>query len=126
MHFLEKFNAKYGKKKELTDEAMQIMKEYPWPGNIRELENLLERLVIIGEENWITASRLLTILENGDSAGLKLEPSGASLKDMVADYEKKLLKEALTRYGTTYKAAQALNTSQPTVARKAKLYGLEW
>lgn len=126
VHFLEKFNAKYGKKKELTDEAMQIMKEYPWPGNIRELENLLERLVIIGEENWITASRLLTILENGDGAGLKLEPSGASLKDMVADYEKKLLKEALTRYGTTYKAAQALNTSQPTVARKAKLYGLEW
>ena len=45
---------------------------------------------------------------------------------MVADYEKKLLKEALTRYGTTYKTAQALNTSQPTVARKAKLYGLEW
>lgn len=126
VHFLEKFNAKYGKKKELTDEAMQIMKEYPWPGNIREMENLLERLVIIGEEHWLTAPRLMAILENGDGAALRLNPSGASLKDMVADYEKKLLKEALTRYGTTYKTAQALNTSQPTVARKAKLYGLEW
>ena len=126
VHFLEKFNAKYGKKKELTDEAMQIMKEYPWPGNIREMENLLERLVIIGEEHWLTAPRLMAILENGDGAALRLDPSGASLKDMVADYETKLLKEALTRYGTTYKTAQALNTSQPTVARKAKLYGLEW
>ena len=126
VHFLEKFNAKYGKKKELTDEAMQIMKEFPWPGNIREMENLLERLVIIGEEHWLTAPRLMAILENGDGAALRLDPSGASLKDMVADYEKKLLKEALTRYGTTYKTAQALNTSQPTVARKAKLYGLEW
>lgn len=126
VHFLEKFNAKYDKKKELTDEAMQIMKEYPWPGNIREMENLLERLVIIGEEHWLTAPRLMAILENGDGAALRLDPSGASLKDMVADYEKKLLKEALTRYGTTYKTAQALNTSQPTVARKAKLYGLEW
>lgn len=126
VHFLEKFNAKYGKKKELTDEAMQIMKEYPWPGNIREMENLLERLVIIGEEHWLTAPRLMAILENGDGAALRLDPSGVSLKDMVADYEKKLLKEALTRYGTTYKTAQALNTSQPTVARKAKLYGLEW
>lgn len=126
VHFLEKFNAKYGKKKELTDEAMQIMKEYPWPGNIREMENLLERLVIIGEEHWLTAPRLMAILENGDGAALRLDPSGASLKDMVADYEKKLLKEALIRYGTTYKTAQALNTSQPTVARKAKLYGLEW
>ena len=126
VHFLEKFNAKYGKKKELTDEAMQIMKEYPWPGNIREMENLLERLVIIGEEHWLTAPRLMAILENGVGAALRLDPSGASLKDMVADYEKKLLKEALTRYGTTYKTAQALNTSQPTVARKAKLYGLEW
>ena len=125
-HFLEKFNAKYGREKKFTEEALQIMKEYQWPGNIREMENLLERLVIIGEEHWLTASRLMAILENGDGAALRLEPSGSSLKDMVADYEKKLLKEALTRYGTTYKAAQALNTSQPTVARKAKLYGLEW
>ena len=77
-------------------------------------------------EHWLTAPRLMAILENGDGAALRLDPSGASLKDMVADYEKKLLKEALTRYGTTYKTAQALNTSQPTVARKAKLYGLEW
>ena len=126
LHFLDKFNSKYGKKKQITEEAMQIMKEYQWPGNIRELENLLERLVIIGEENWITASRLLAILGSGDDSELKLEPSGTSLKDMVADYEKKILKEALNRYGTTYKAAQALNTSQPTVARKAKLYGLDW
>lgn len=126
LHFLEKFNGKYGKKKQITEEAMQIMRDYQWPGNIRELENLLERLVIIGEENWITASRLLTILGSGEDSEQQLTPAGASLKEMLADYEKKILKEALNRYGTTYKAAQALNTSQPTVARKAKQYGLEW
>ena len=99
------------------------LRQKPAAARISPLVSTDKKLVFSVE---ITASRLLTILENGDGAGLKLEPSGASLKDMVADYEKKLLKEALTRYGTTYKAAQALNTSQPTVARKAKLYGLEW
>ena len=126
-HFLEKFNAKYGKTKRLTDEAMQVMKLYPWPGNIRELENLLERLVIIGDESRITSGQVTKILGTSDPvlpAGI--EESGLSLKEMVAKYEKELLQEALIHYGTTYRVAQALNTSQPTVARKAKQYGLEW
>lgn len=127
MHFLQKFNKKYGKKKRVTDEAMQIMKMYPWPGNIRELENLLERLVIIGDETRITSGQVAKILNASDSIlSSQTEESGLSLKEMVAKYEKDILQEALIRYGTTYRVAQALNTSQPTVARKAKQYGLEW
>jgi transcriptional regulator with PAS, ATPase and Fis domain len=49
-HFLGQFNTKYAKNKKLTQGAMSLMIEYNWPGNIRELENLLERLVIIGNE----------------------------------------------------------------------------
>ena len=127
-HFLDKFNAKYGKNKRVTDEAMQVLKLYRWPGNIRELENLLERLVIIGEELRITSNQVSKILGTSDSvlpiAGA--EENGMSLKEMMENYERRLLQEALTHYGTTYKAAEALHTSQPTVARKAKLYGLEW
>lgn len=126
-HFLDEFNAKYGKKKRVTDTAMQTLKLYQWPGNIRELENLLERLVIIGDETRITSSqisKILTVPEQAVSAGA--EVSGLGLKELMENYERELLQEALSRYGTTYKAARALRTSQPTVARKAKQYGLEW
>lgn len=126
-HFLDEFNAKYGKKKRVTDTAMQTLKLYQWPGNIRELENLLERLVIIGDETRITSSqisKILTVPEQAVSAGA--EASGLGLKELMENYEREILQEALSRYGTTYKAAQALRTSQPTVARKAKQYGLEW
>lgn len=127
-HFLDKFNAKYGKSKRVTDEAMQVLKLYRWPGNIRELENLLERLVIIGEELRITSNQVSKILGTSDSIlpAVGAEESGLSLKEMMENYERRLLQEALTHYGTTYKVAEALRTSQPTVARKAKLYGLEW
>lgn len=126
-HFLSEFNTKYGKKKRITDAAVQTLKLYPWPGNIRELENLLERLVIIGDEVHITSSqvsKILTVPNQIVSTGP--EKSGLSLRELMENYERELLQEALSSYGTTYKAARALRTSQPTVARKAKQYGLEW
>lgn len=126
-HFLDEFNGKYGKKKRVTDTAMQTLKLYQWPGNIRELENLLERLVIIGDETRITSSQISKILTVPDRAlSTGLEDAGLSLKERMESYERELLQEALSRYGTTYKAAQALRISQPTVARKAKQYGLKW
>lgn len=126
-HFLDEFNGKYGKKKRVTDTAMQTLKLYQWPGNIRELENLLERLVIIGDETRITSSQISKILTVPDRAlSTGLEDAGLSLKERMESYERELLQEALSRCGTTYKAAQALRISQPTVARKAKQYGLKW
>lgn len=128
-HFLDKYNTKYNKEKRVTDAAMQVMRDYTWPGNIRELQNLLERLVIIGEEARITSAQVLKIIGAADESEYSIqidEEEGISLKEAVARYEKELLQKALTQYGTTYKAAQALRASQATIARKAKDYGLEW
>ena len=126
-HFLDEFNTKYGKRKRITEAAVQVLKLYPWPGNIRELENLLERLVIIGDEARITSSQVTKILTVPDqTVPIGPEESGLSLRELMESYERELLQAALSRCGTTYKAAQALRTSQPTVARKAKQYGLEW
>ncbi|MCC8127886.1 MAG: sigma 54-interacting transcriptional regulator [Clostridiales bacterium] len=124
--FLNKFNKKYGKNKQITTGALQILQNYKWPGNIRELENLLERMVIIGDDNWISASRLSAYLAENNKTILGTENNNSSLKEMVTNYEKNILLDALTRYGTTYKVAEVLNTPQPTIARKAKLYGLKW
>lgn len=58
MHFLDKFNYKYKLKKRFSTEACKIMEEYSWPGNIRELANIVERLVIMSETETIFPEHL--------------------------------------------------------------------
>ncbi|MPM16967.1 Anaerobic nitric oxide reductase transcription regulator NorR [bioreactor metagenome] len=125
-HFLDKFNAKHGKMKRLTQGALSIMGEYDWPGNIRELENLLERLVIIGEERYITTTQIERILYTSERVHPAIDESSLTLKEMVDQFERSVLKNALESCGTTYKAAERLGTSQATVVRKAHAYGLKW
>jgi DNA-binding NtrC family response regulator len=53
-HFLKKLNALHGRKKAVSKEALQAMLDYSWPGNIRQLESVIERAYIMGEEETIT------------------------------------------------------------------------
>lgn len=124
-HFLKKYNSKHGKSKQLTQGALSLMADYDWPGNIRELENLIERLVIIGEERFITTAQVGRILSD-EQKGTVTVSSSSSLKEMVAEFERSVIKEALESGGTTYKAAELLGTSQATIARKAQAYGIHW
>ncbi|SMC54211.1 sigma-54 interaction domain-containing protein [Papillibacter cinnamivorans] len=123
-HFLSQFNNEHGKNKKLTQGALSLMTEYNWPGNIREMENLLERLIIIGDESFITTTQIERILLGEDRRTVPTD--GMSLREIMNDFEKAVLKNALETYGTTYKAAEALCSSQATIARKAKEYGLKW
>lgn len=125
-HFLDKFNTKHGKTKRLTQGALSLMCEYEWPGNIRELENLLERLVIIGDERYITTTQIERILYTCEQVHPAIDESSHTLKEMVEQFERSILKNALESCGTTYKAAEMLGTSQATVVRKAHAYGLHW
>ncbi|MPN29788.1 Transcriptional regulatory protein TyrR [bioreactor metagenome] len=103
------------------------MSEYNWPGNIRELENLLERLVIIGQDSIITSGQIHQILSSdGKGAALRHEIDQHSLKELMESYERSLIQSALETHGSTYKAAEALGASQATIARKALSYGLKW
>src|SRR6185295_11428803 len=53
--FLERYNARFRKKiRGITEPTIRILKNYWWPGNIRELENLIERLVAMSDKEWIT------------------------------------------------------------------------
>ena len=126
-HFLNQFNAKHGKTKHLTQGALSLMTDYNWPGNIRELENLLERLVIIGNEPFITSAQIDRILFSGGEDRLSTPDASAhTLSEMMTNFERSVLQNALETHGTTYKAAEALGSSQATIARKARAYGLKW
>ncbi len=131
LKFLEEFNIKYNKNKFFNDKALFYLEQFDWPGNIRELKNAIERLVIVGEKDVICANQVITITNPSDSSFSATILNNAatneniSLKDSVQALEKKLISEALAKYKTTYKAAEALGTTQPTIVRKAKILGIE-
>lgn len=130
IRFLEEFNIKYDKNKYYNDKALFYLEQYDWPGNIRELKNAIERLVIVGEKDVICANQVLTITNPNDMLKLELNNNldideDISLKEAVQSLERKLIQDALKKYKTTYKAAEALKTTQPTIVRKAKLLGIE-
>lgn len=121
--FLNQFNKKYQKSKFFTTQAIFSLEQYPWPGNVRELENAVERLVVIGEKDAITVDQVCAVMGTDSSESVNL-PGNVTLKESVAILERRLISEALSTYKTTYKAAEALGTTQSTIVRKAKALGI--
>lgn len=122
--FLEKYNEKYGTSKSFTEEAELCLLEHMWPGNIRELDNTVHRLIIHSDDGQVASGDVLREYnylthEYGGASG---KPK--SFSDTVDDFEKNIIAEALKKYGSTYKAADALQMSQSQLMRKKKKYHL--
>jgi PAS domain S-box-containing protein len=127
MHFLEKHNKKHKTKKSIVPAALELLRKYGWPGNIRELENTIERLVLVSQEDIIDVRDLPAFIKGEDVPSLKglCFSLNGSLKDAREELDKSMLSWALKRYGSTRKAAAALGVTQPTVVRLAHKFGLE-
>lgn len=125
---LEKYNKKYEKSKSLDLGAQMAMEQYHWPGNIRELGNILERLVVSDDEPMIGYDSVMLVLErhkdHAHSNRRHDQLEATTLAEAVERLEKQWIENALKRHGSTYKAAKALGTSQPTLFRKAKQLGV--
>lgn len=125
--FLNMFNEKYDKKKFFTAQAMFALEQYPWPGNVRELENAVERAIVIGDQPAITAEHISAVMGHEIAQSFHTAGIPMTLKEAVENLERELIQNALNTYKTTYKAAEALGSTQPTIARKAKQLGItEW
>ncbi len=121
-YFLEKFNRKYGKKVTLSAEAARRLVEYPFPGNVRELENLLHRAVLVCPKEIRPEDLGLEGKKQGLTIGL---PSGKTLPEMVAEVERLLIREALERTGYVQtRAAKLLGIDEKSLRYKRKKYGL--
>jgi nitrogen regulation protein NR(I) len=140
-HFIGKYDERLGKRVEgIEDEALQLLLGYSWPGNIRELENLMERSVLFADGPLILASALPDSLrEKGPLApvpiaamgplGAIAAPSGASMKEIVrqaqAELEKELIARALEETGgNVTRAAKRLQISRKSLQVKMKELGL--
>jgi transcriptional regulator with PAS, ATPase and Fis domain len=120
-HFLERFNSEFGTHKVITKSARQTLCEYNFPGNVRELENLIKRLVTMTEGDFIRIKHLPEMLRKSRPWGE--DCSGEALRtyqEEVAAFERRIILSAIEKYGSQRKAAQALGLSQSTLSRKLK------
>ena len=138
-HFLAKYGKKFGIARGITDSAMEYLQQLAWPGNIRELENSVQRLIISAKGEDISLMDVThethSELFEGGGFGAEEEeralPGGSypmdteiSLQEAVDEYEKGLIKYACEKYGSTRKAAKAIGISQTQLVRKKKKYNL--
>lgn len=131
-HFLSKYGDKFGEKRSISPWAMDYLKEQPWEGNIRELENVIQRMIISAQGREITLKDVITEIggEKGRDEFIEAangedgEEHEIDLEAAVSEYEKGLIRYALDKYGSTRKAAKAVGISQTQLVRKKKKYGI--
>jgi two-component system response regulator PilR (NtrC family) len=128
-HFVEKYAAELGKPvRGFSDEALRRLVDHPFPGNVRELENLVERAVALSQGDVIGPESLpQAVLEppvRGLSARLPLE--GSNLDSLVNEFERGLLEEALRQSrGVKKRAAQLLGISFRSFRYRLEKLGME-
>jgi len=127
MHFLDLFNRKYNKHaKEIPQDVMNILREYYWPGNIRELRNIIERSVLLSVGQSLEIDTLPVELRR-HVPGLSKEsvPDNAGSGFSLEEMERSLLLQALSdSKGNQSQAAKMLNIGRDAMRRKMKKYNL--
>lgn len=122
-HFLEKYNKKYVVDKRLTTSASRLLSEYAWPGNVRQLENTMEQLVILTEDPEIDVRDLpRELLKN--QADDYFPDEIIPLPELREQTEKRMIRLALDRYKTIREAARHLGVDHSTLVKKIKKYGM--
>jgi DNA-binding NtrC family response regulator len=128
VEFFLKRLARENKRKgiQIDPEAMELLLDYPWPGNIRELENVLERAVVLCDSDRITANELPFVHEaSAASPEVPIQIFNGNLDDRLADIEKQLLLKAMQEaHGVKTRAARSLGIKTSTLYYKLEKYGL--
>lgn len=117
-YYLQHFNQRYQRQAQWSLEALDLLGEYAWPGNIRELINVVERLVVTCSNPVIEALDLPE--EIIDRQARNTDDSRLPLRKVLENAERQAIRSALQLHKTTRLAAKALGVSQATVVQKMK------
>lgn len=117
MQFVAQYNAKYRQEKKLTYDVIREFEKYDWKGNIRELKNVVENMVLVSNHEYLQTDDIPWLSHADRPDGQKGTPT---LAEMLAAAEREILTEAKKTYGSSRKIAAALGAEQSTIVRKLK------
>jgi DNA-binding NtrC family response regulator len=124
--FVERYGTKFGKRiDEIEETAGGLLRNYPYPGNIRELESIIAHAVIMSEDGVVRVRDLPEHVQRGDGPRLALPNYAADNIPTIEEMEKDLIRTALDRLeGNQTETAKRLGISRSTLWRKMKEYGI--
>lgn len=124
-HYLRHFCERVGTRRRFSRAASQALLAYAWPGNMRELINLCERLVVMTDSEVIDLDDLpADVVTSAKSASSAEFPEDTTLAKAIETTERAMLVRARQRHHSQLRMAEALGVDQSTVARKMKRYGI--
>lgn len=123
-HFLEKYEAEHGKRiRRISTPAIDMLMSYHFPGNVRELENAIERAVLVCDSNVIHGHHLPPTLQTAEVSGTETR---VTLSSAVAAFERDLIQDTLkSTRGNVAKAAKTLDSTERILGYKIKKYGID-
>jgi PAS domain S-box-containing protein len=123
-HFIELFNQEYNRNTEFSQEVIEKLCDYNWPGNIRELENLIERLIVSDASGLICIDDLpaAVFLPGSSEQNMVSLNYIGPLSEALEEVEKQLILSAYETYRSSYKVADLLKISQSGASRKIMKY----
>jgi two-component system response regulator PilR (NtrC family) len=127
-HFIEKYSREFGKEiKTISAYALELLIQYPFPGNIRELENIIERSIALETSNIILPENLIMTKDMGDKGYFsmyEMSDIGIDLNDELAKLEKRLIEQALEKAGgSKTRAAELLKISYDSLHYRSEKLG---
>ena len=127
-HCLEFFGNKNGLKKRLSQSVCNALQNYSYPGNVRELMNICERVVVMSETELIDLSDLPLEIVGRDEDFVAAQTGwceGVGLQQVMNQVEHRILSQVMEKYFNQVDMAEALGVTQATIARKMKKHGLK-
>lgn len=124
-NILEKFNKQKKISKRMAPETVDMLIRYGFPGNIRELVNIVERMIIMSEEDQIGLADLPAEIEKDAKTISAISTQEGSLKEILADVESQIIKATVSRCSSIAEASKELNLHPTTLWRKMTKYGIK-
>lgn len=125
--FLDYYNAEYNKNCYFSPEILELFLVHTWPGNIRELKNMIEKIILISKNDYITSELFTPQIIGGNSIQSLSEQhlfNGTSLKEKMESYEKRIINDSIKSTKSLSDAAKLLNIDLSTLVRKKRKYGI--
>ena len=128
-YFFERFNYKYKKNITFSKEVEGIFLSYKWPGNVREMENFIQSLIVTREKNIVDLSDLPSNMLSEENNNIVFLPTAFSIENRPLDeimdnIEREILKKAMDTHGNISEIANNFRVNRSTIFRKLKKYSL--